>query len=354
MAEHAIARVAVWNLAGFSFDGTGIDPNSDKAMRQAEGIALLDADLVALVEVSPLSHIDRLAELLKAEFGVSYNRTILEQPDSPLNIGFLHKPDMEVDNPRFIPGSQGDYDGGRMALAVDAKMGKFKAILVGVHLKSGRDKSEQDTRDTQCKVIGDWLSTVRDTSPYGHHTLVLLGDFNMIPGQDVSNFHHLGGDDVMDFVSCWICRIGSRISLTAGGPISWTGLRCRGRSRATMCAAHCGCFRCIGRWTPTAPTRAWAESAFKDEVSDHLPFVASFPYFLTRPFLRNGACALGIRNSHKSPLPERWPSGRRRTPGKCVGGKPSPGFESLSLRHLLPQRVAATFSTCAGGRRFSA
>ena len=28
--------------------------------------------------------------------------------------------------------------------------------------------------------------------------------------------------------------------------------------------------------------------------------------------------------------PERWPSGRRRTPGKCVGGKPSRGFESLS------------------------
>src|SRR5690606_34282585 len=31
---------------------------------------------------------------------------------------------------------------------------------------------------------------------------------------------------------------------------------------------------------------------------------------------------------------ERWPSGRRRTPGKCVGGEPSQGFESLSLRHL--------------------
>ncbi len=31
---------------------------------------------------------------------------------------------------------------------------------------------------------------------------------------------------------------------------------------------------------------------------------------------------------------ERWPSGRRRTPGKCVGGEPSQGFESLSLRQL--------------------
>ena len=29
-----------------------------------------------------------------------------------------------------------------------------------------------------------------------------------------------------------------------------------------------------------------------------------------------------------------WPSGRRRSPAKGVGGKPSRGFESLRLRHL--------------------
>ncbi len=32
---------------------------------------------------------------------------------------------------------------------------------------------------------------------------------------------------------------------------------------------------------------------------------------------------------------ERWPSGRRRTPGKCVCGvKPYRGFESHSLRRI--------------------
>src|SRR6056297_3306286 len=42
---------------------------------------------------------------------------------------------------------------------------------------------------------------------------------------------------------------------------------------------------------------------------------------------------------------ERWPSGRRRTPGKCVGGKPSRGFESLPLRHYRPfELVQATRS----------
>ena len=44
-----------------------------------------------------------------------------------------------------------------------------------------------------------------------------------------------------------------------------------------------------------------------------------------------GACRR-TRDVATRPSPERWPSGRRRTPGKCVGGKPSRGFESLSLR----------------------
>lgn len=36
------------------------------------------------------------------------------------------------------------------------------------------------------------------------------------------------------------------------------------------------------------------------------------------------------------PHKDRWPSGRRRTPGKCVGGEPSRGFESLSVRQQPP------------------
>ena len=34
---------------------------------------------------------------------------------------------------------------------------------------------------------------------------------------------------------------------------------------------------------------------------------------------------------------DSWPSGRRRTPGKCVGGEPSRGFESLTVRHQPPE-----------------
>ena len=49
--------------------------------------------------------------------------------------------------------------------------------------------------------------------------------------------------------------------------------------------------------------------------------------------LMQGACKPAPLNAKPRPT-DRWPSGRRRTPGKCVGGRPSPGFESLSVRHF--------------------
>src|SRR6056297_2989288 len=61
------------------------------------------------------------------------------------------------------------------------------------------------------------------------------------------------------------------------------------------------------------------------------------------------ASTSGFLLNHAS---ERWPSGRRRTPGKCVGGKPSRGFESLPLRHhhhcepvqvACPRRIFSCF-----------
>ena len=153
---------------------------------------------------------------------------ILPQPGG-LHIGFLHKKGVEVKNPTLIPGTEGAYLTGRRAISVDVKMGKFSAHLLGVHLKSGRDKPEQMLRDTQCVAIGNYLTTLRNTPGFMRKTLLLMGDFNMIPGQDVSNFHHLGGDDLMDFVSSWdlqdrfshILEKG-RANLLDGFAVSWT------------------------------------------------------------------------------------------------------------------------------------
>lgn len=263
--QHSIARIAVWNLAGFD------EISDDRKARQIEGLALLDAELVTLVEVNPISYIDDLAEGL-AQKGVAYNTTILEQPEGKLHIGFLHKAGMEVTNPRFIDNSNGDYQNGRRAIAVDVKCEKFSAVLVGVHLKSGRSKASQGTRDTQCKVLGDYFTELRNTSGTSRKTILLMGDFNMIPGQDVSNFHHLGGDDVMDFVSCWDLQDRfshildkGRANLLDGFAVSrtWSTDYIRGSLRLF----------------PMHWTMDMGRERFKDEVSDHLPFVASFKLY---------------------------------------------------------------------------
>lgn len=263
--KHAVARVAVWNLAGFG----GID-DARKA-RQIEGLALMDAELVTLVEVNPHSYIDDLVAGLN-DLGLDYQSTILEQPNGQLNIGFLHKAGVEVENVRFVDGSNGDYDNGRLAIAVDVKCGKFSAVVIGVHLKSGRDRAEQKLRDSQCKVIGDFITELRQTPGYMRKAILLMGDFNMIPGQDVSNFHHLGGDDLMDFVSCWDLQDRFSHILDKGRANLLDGFAV---SRAWASDYIRGSLRLF----PMHWTMDMGRERFKDEVSDHLPFVAKFKLY---------------------------------------------------------------------------
>ena len=47
-----------------------------------------------------------------------------------------------------------------------------------------------------------------------------------------------------------------------------------------------------------------------------------------------------FENSAETGAMEGWPSGLRRTPGKRVGVKAPPGFESPSLRHTPQQQYA--------------
>lgn len=275
MAEfnHSIIRAAVWNLAGFTLPGrpTGISARSKKAEKQAEGLALLDAEFVTLVEVSPASYIDTLVQKL-ATYGVDYKHTMLPQERGNIHIGFLHKPGIKVTNPRFIDGSEGDYARGRQALAVDVQVAKLRATVIGVHLKSGRDQAAQRMRDSQCKAIGAYITTLQDTPGTKRRAVFLMGDFNMIPGQDVSNFHHLGGDDVMDFVSSWDLQDRFSHILEKGRANLLDGFAV---SRKYSTDYIKGSLRLF----PMHWTMDMGREAFRKQVSDHLPFVASFKLY---------------------------------------------------------------------------
>ena len=255
---HTTAKIAAWNLAGFG----GI--RNDRLQRQVEGLALLDAEVVTLVEINPLSALNTLRQGLAAK-GVTYQASIVPQA-SDLHIGVLFKEGITATNPRLLDGSDLGDPARRKAFVVDMKVGRFDFMLIAVHLKSGRGAAEQQLRDEQAKVIGRFITERRQQS---REDILLMGDFNMIPGQDVSNFHHLGGDDLMDFVSSWdlvdryshILEAG-RANLLDGFAISRTFSTEYIRGSLRLFPMHWAMD--IGR------------ERYRETVSDHLPFVASF------------------------------------------------------------------------------
>ena len=256
--KHTTAKIAAWNLAGYN------KISDERRQLQIEGLAILDVEVITLVEVKPFSHMQSLIDGL-AEKGCTYESVMLAQEED-LNIGVLFKQGVKAKNPRFIDNSDLGDATRRRALVVDMKIGKFDFTLIGVHLKSGRERVNQQIRDEQCKVIGRYITELRQQS---REDILLMGDFNMIPGEDVSNFHHLGGDDIMNFLSSWDLQArfshilpAGRANLLDGFAISRTYSTEYIRGSLQLFPMH---------WTMDM-----GRERFRKKVSDHLPFVASF------------------------------------------------------------------------------
>lgn len=254
------ARIAAWNLEGFN----GI-PEA-RLQEQATRIALLDAEVITLVEINPDNVLEDIKEMVLDDFGLCYDSILIEQ-EASLNIGVLFKCGISAGNARFIANSDLGVESSRKALAVDVKIGEFDFTLIGVHLKSGRRADDQGTRDEQAKIIGAFITQFHQDNP--REDILLMGDFNMIPGQDVSNFHHLGGSDIMDFLSSWDLQDrfshilpAGRANLLDGFAITRTFTTEYIRGSLRVFPMHWSMEIGLGK--------------FRDTVSDHLPFIASF------------------------------------------------------------------------------
>ncbi len=259
------ASIAAWNLAGFH----GI---TDERLRtQAKGLSLIDAEFVTLVEIPTEQHLITLQTELLDQHGLAYDYTYLDQnaaTNHPLNIGILHKTGITVTNAQLLKGSNGGDPARRKAFTADVKIGKFDFHLIAVHLKSGRELASQKLRDEQCKAIGAYITDLRGDGNR-NPDILLMGDFNMIPGQDISNFHHLGGDDLMDFLSSWDLQDRFSHILQAGRANLLDGFAISQRFSTEYIRGSLRLF-------PMHWTLDMGREKFRNEVSDHLPFVASF------------------------------------------------------------------------------
>ena len=158
--EKTTADIAAWNLATFNH------LSDERIKQQAKGLKVLDAELVAFVEIKNEVHIQSLVAHLKGD-GVEYEYDFIPQAETTsghkaMHIGVMYKKGISVTNSHLLDGSDLGNDNMRKAYVCDVTIGKFDFKLIAVHLKSGRELKNQKIRDEQCKVIGQFIKGISD------------------------------------------------------------------------------------------------------------------------------------------------------------------------------------------------
>ena len=185
------ARIATWNLGGFH------QIPQAKLDSIIEGIKKLDADIIVLPEINPLSYGQAIADALSLPTDSCYKAIVPDQPRARQEIGIVHKCHVTLTIPGILIGSNLGKQGYRNAATAHVKIDEFDFVLVGLHLKAGRGSSNRSWRDQQLEIISGYI---QGTSMAGEKDIIVTGEYNMI-AQDTDNFETLNADDSLHYVS---------------------------------------------------------------------------------------------------------------------------------------------------------
>lgn len=257
------ATIVGWNLKGL----TAIPDSRLPAL--ARVIADLDPEVIALAEVNPDDVVDKLIlELHK--LGACYQGKIIHQTGIQ-NLAILYKTGIAVSNVELLAGSDDNNSGLRKALTADVRVGQFDFKLIALHLKSGRGSAERQTRSRPALVVSHFIQLAMGGA---EKDVLVLGDYNMIPGQDEQNFADMNPAGFVRFVSSEEL-VGQFSHIGSGGTpgnlldsyaISATQTREYIEKSLRIVRAD----QVMGRTL----------AQFDAEVSDHLPMVARFRVFV--------------------------------------------------------------------------
>jgi endonuclease/exonuclease/phosphatase family metal-dependent hydrolase len=200
------ANIAAWNLSGFYAIPT------TKSETFANAIAYIDPEVLALVEVNPDSILDKIITELK-KIGICYKKVILDQTASQ-NIAVLYKCDVQVTNPRLIEDSDNNNSSLRKAFVADVKIGDFDFIIISLHLKAGRGNTERSVRDNQAVAIANFI---QNAVAGDEKDILVVGDYNMIPVDDASNFSNMNPNNYLSFISDSVASQFTHISSSGPG-----------------------------------------------------------------------------------------------------------------------------------------
>jgi len=267
-------RSAAWNQQGVRFNNQGQVIPINKPAQLRAAIAGINPDVIALSEVNSKASMD---EIIATPFsnGATYKLDMDDNQPVPQKIAVLFKDsaNISVDNRRAIPDSNDGNPGLRKAWAFDVKIRNFDFLLIAVHLKSGRGNAERTTRNRQTLAIARFISEETDNG--NEKDVLVVGDYNMVPGQDAQNFNNLspgsGGKGFLRFISTSLgpSHIGRCVNasqfegnLLDGFAISrkftheWTGYMRVQQLQALLPVMFC--------------------QRYQSTISDHLPLVARF------------------------------------------------------------------------------
>lgn len=269
------ARIAAWNQQGVRFDNQGQVIPINKLGQLRAAIAGINPDVIALSEVNSRASMDEIVATPFAN-GATYKVNMDDDQPVPQKIAVLFKdsPDISVSNRRAVPDSEaGQPDRLRKAWAFDVKVRNFDFLLIAVHLKSGRGNAERATRNRQTRAIARFIR--QQTSDTDEKDVLVVGDYNMVPGQDAQNFNNLSpgsaNNEFLRFISSGLSpsHIGRCINasqfegnLLDGFGISrkftreWTGFIRVLQLQALLPNMFC--------------------QRYQNTVSDHLPLLARF------------------------------------------------------------------------------
>jgi endonuclease/exonuclease/phosphatase family metal-dependent hydrolase len=199
------AKIMTWNLGGFT-------PISlDKIKNQAKVIAELQPDLIAVQEMTPLENFKTLVEELN-QLGFAYKARHLQVSNRQV-LGFIAREGVWVAKLRLVKGSDDGNSRLRKALVATVRIHSFDFYAVNLHLKAGRGTTERSIRTRQCTTISKYLkrATRREKDA------VVVGDYNMVPGQDQDNFDAMVSGYSLTFLSDAFVGRASHLSLSGGG-----------------------------------------------------------------------------------------------------------------------------------------
>lgn len=268
--------VAAWNIMGF-------DPiPSTRTRLIARAIHNLQPDVIALSEVNSSSAQETLDLMIATlrDLGSRYRVVFIPQTSrQALALLFKDSPRVSVTGEQLIQGSDDNDRDLRKALAANVRIGRFDFILIAVHMKSARGNAERQTRTRQAGAIATFIS---DATRGNEKDVLLIGDYNMIPGQDDINFQTIspgtGANEFLRFVSTE--RLTGQISHFSNcNPVRGNLLDGYAVSRRFTHEYREGTLRLIPFTDPIFRQPGGATfncTTYTGLVSDHLPLVARF------------------------------------------------------------------------------